>query len=222
MTTLPAAVGFSKWAATYEASPNPLLALEQRAVQRSLTFKPGQRVLDLATGSGRWLAAALGAGTEAFGVDASREMLTVASSKPAARGRTVVGDIRRLPFSNDAFDLAVCSFALSYVSDVDAAFSEFSRVARRIVVSDLHPAASQAGWKRGFDVGGESFDLAYFNRDKDVVLAAARSTGLRLLKSLDACFGEPERTLFRAAHRETAFEKLRAIPAVWVTEWERG
>jgi hypothetical protein len=148
-------------------------------------------------------------------------MLAVASLKPGFVGRGVVGDLRRLPFAADAFDVALCSFALSYVPDVDAAFGEFSRVARRIIVTDLHPAASRAGWRRGFGAGGDTFDIEYFDRNEGAILAAAGNAGLRLVQSVDVRFDEFERPLFESAQRESTFERLRAIPAVWLTEWRR-
>ncbi len=83
MTTLPVEAAYRLWAPSYDCDPNPLLALEGRVLRARLALNPGMRVLDLATGTGRWLGYALSQGAHGFGVDISRDMLARAARKRA-------------------------------------------------------------------------------------------------------------------------------------------
>ncbi len=52
-------------------------------------------------------------------------------------------------------------------------------------------------------------------------MRAAHRAGLAPEWSIHACFGEPERQLFRRAGREHRFEEVKQIPAVLITSWCR-
>lgn len=103
-------------------------------------LKPGDRVLDVACGTGAVTKEALRRvgpdGTEA-GLDLSPEMLAVAR-------RTLPGtDLREgaaesLPFHDQSFDVVTCQFGLMFFEDRAAALREMSRVLRpegRLVVA---------------------------------------------------------------------------------------
>ena len=62
--------GHALWADTYDGAANPLLALEELAMEPLLPDLAGQYVADLACGTGRWLEKLLRRGArEALGVD---------------------------------------------------------------------------------------------------------------------------------------------------------
>ncbi|MES1261820.1 MAG: class I SAM-dependent methyltransferase, partial [Acidobacteriota bacterium] len=147
-----AAEGYRLWAPEYDASPNPLLALEARLLQDRLGVAAGDRFLDAGAGTGRWMKYAERRGARAFGIDLSAEMLAKGS------GARVRGDMRHLPVADDAADLAICSMALGYVRSAGEVVRELARVARRVIVSDLHPAAVAAGWTRSFRHQGQVYE----------------------------------------------------------------
>mgnify|MGYP006287944019 CR=1 FL=1 len=67
------------------------------------------------------------------GVDLSPEMLRVASSWPAPAGvrlEWVEGDISRLPFADNSFDLVLSHLVLHHLDDPVAFLNEVNRVAR--------------------------------------------------------------------------------------------
>lgn len=72
-----------------------------------------------------------------------------------------VGDATRLPFADDAFDLAICTETLEHVLDADALVGELRRVARRWIVVTV-PAGTDE--EPDYDFVGEghvqSFDRA--------------------------------------------------------------
>jgi SAM-dependent methyltransferase len=87
-----------------EVDAERLIAL----VRRTLPWREGWRVLDVACGSGRHLSALERAGARAFGVDLSRVLLNRArsvSSRPLVRA-----DMRYLPFRPGSMDLTVNLF----------------------------------------------------------------------------------------------------------------
>jgi hypothetical protein len=55
VTVVSAAAAYRLWAGTYDLDPNPLVALEHRVLSERLDLIAGERMLDLATGTGRWL-----------------------------------------------------------------------------------------------------------------------------------------------------------------------
>jgi len=105
----------------------PLL-IEQAALN------PGQRVLDLACGTGvvgRLAAPHLGVTGEVVGFDLNPGMLAVARSLPPPQGATVEwreGDAGSLPFAEALFDVAFCQLGLQYFPDRSQAVREIYRV----------------------------------------------------------------------------------------------
>jgi demethylmenaquinone methyltransferase/2-methoxy-6-polyprenyl-1,4-benzoquinol methylase len=126
---------------------NDVLSLGQtrlwrRAVAQAVDARPGQRVLDLAAGTGSSSLPFAAAGAQVVAADFSLGMLRV--GKRAHPGLDLLaGDALRLPFADAAFDAVTISFGLRNVSDVDAALVEMARVTRpggRLVVCEFsHP-----------------------------------------------------------------------------------
>jgi demethylmenaquinone methyltransferase / 2-methoxy-6-polyprenyl-1,4-benzoquinol methylase len=126
------------------------LGLDQRwrrLTVAALELAPGQRILDLATGTGDLALAMLRRCPEAHvvGLDPSQAMLAVARDKQSRRaGDTAlelgVGEAERLPFASDAFDGVAIAFGLRNVPDRERALREMARVTRpggRIAVLEL-------------------------------------------------------------------------------------
>jgi malonyl-CoA O-methyltransferase len=222
VTVISAAEAYPLWAETYDHDSNPLVELEHRILKERLHVLPGERLIDLATGTGRWLEYALSHGAVATGADFCPEMLAVAAIKRSVKGRLACADLCALPFGSDSADLAVCSLALGYVELIELAVREMARVARRIVISDLHPEAVHAGWVRSFHANNATFEIRHYDHLWTQIEGSARAAGLRLLWKLDASFGEPERSLFEQAGKADAFIRAQQVPAILVSSWARG
>ncbi len=100
-------------------------------------LQPGQRVLDVATGTGvAALAAArtVGLSGQVVGVDIAQEMLTQARSNVADTGLFNIelhhGDAERLPFDEHSFDVVVAASALFFLPDMRAGLLEWKRVVK--------------------------------------------------------------------------------------------
>jgi demethylmenaquinone methyltransferase/2-methoxy-6-polyprenyl-1,4-benzoquinol methylase len=99
-----------------------------------LDVGPGQRVLDVATGTaGVAIAIAAGTGARVVGLDQSPEMM--AGGRRAAEDAGVpvsfvLGQGERLPFDHGAFDAVTFTYLLRYVDDPPATLRELARVLR--------------------------------------------------------------------------------------------
>ncbi len=124
---------FDEVAARYDLT-NDVLSLGQdrlwrRAVVRALDVRPGERVLDLAAGTGTSSQPFAAAGAQVAAVDFSLGMLRVGRvGRPTVP--FVAGDATRLPFADASFDAVTISFGLRNVVDPPTALAEMLRVTR--------------------------------------------------------------------------------------------
>jgi len=123
---------------------NTVLSLRQdrawrRAVVRALDLRPGERVLDLAAGTGTSTEPFADLGADAVACDFSRGMLAVgAARRPDIP--FVAGDAVALPFADASFDAVTISFGLRNVVEPQRALAELLRVTRpggRVVVCEF-------------------------------------------------------------------------------------
>jgi demethylmenaquinone methyltransferase/2-methoxy-6-polyprenyl-1,4-benzoquinol methylase len=132
---------------------NDVLSLGQtrrwrRAVVAAVAPAPGQRILDLAAGTGTSSEPFRSAGAEVVPCDFSLVMLSVGKARQPALP-FAAGDALRLPFADASFDAVTISFGLRNVSDPAGALREMARVTRpggRLVVCEFsHP--TWAPWR---------------------------------------------------------------------------
>jgi ubiquinone/menaquinone biosynthesis C-methylase UbiE len=96
--------------------------------------------LDVGTGTGLYLNELMRLGIECVGIDASQAMLDEARKKLPASVRLICADVRKLPFSDKAFNLIIACRVLSHVDDLNATIQELGRVANTgcsLIVSDV-------------------------------------------------------------------------------------
>ncbi len=92
---------------------------------------PGDRVLDVATGTGAVARELVRQkGCSVVGVDQSAEMLAEARSRLGGQAELVEASAERLPFADGAFDALTFTYLLRYVDDPPATLRELVRVVR--------------------------------------------------------------------------------------------
>jgi demethylmenaquinone methyltransferase/2-methoxy-6-polyprenyl-1,4-benzoquinol methylase len=124
--------------------------LWRKRVQRILQAGPGDRVLDLAAGTGTSSVSFAAAGADVVACDFSLGMLKAGQARQVksdpygikTRGRVAftAGDALRLPFRDGAFDAVTISFGLRNVHGTRDALAEMRRVTRpggRLVVCEF-------------------------------------------------------------------------------------
>ncbi|WP_431982511.1 demethylmenaquinone methyltransferase [Streptomyces qinglanensis] len=137
---------FDDVAARYDLT-NDVLSLGQtrlwrRAVADAVDARPGERVLDLAAGTGTSSLPFVEAGAFTVPCDFSLGMLREGKRRHPWMPFTA-GDATRLPFADAVFDAVTISFGLRNVSAVDTALAELLRVTKpggRVLICEFsHP-----------------------------------------------------------------------------------
>lgn len=157
------------------------------ALLEALRPQPGERWLDVATGTGAVAIRAARAGADVTGVDIAPRMLATAS-RLAAEARVQVrfeqGDAEQLPYRSAAFDVVSSAQGVIFALDPRAAARELARVCRpggRLGLTCLRPeglsydlslrvaaggpALSWGDTSFVADLLGAWFDLAYSDGD---------------------------------------------------------
>jgi SAM-dependent methyltransferase len=213
-----ARAGYDLWAETWDSTPSPIVAVEERALTPWLKrLRPGSPAIDIGCGTGRWTAR-----LNALGFDASPAMLAAAARKPGLRGRIAAAEATALPLASGSADMALCTLTLGHIRNSAAAMREFARVLRPdgiLILTDFHPVAAARGWRRTFAHDGETYEIENYPYDLNALAGAA--PGLSLIETAEATIGEPERALFETAGRMDLFTEACQQPAVLLSLWTR-
>ncbi|HEY5150388.1 MAG TPA: demethylmenaquinone methyltransferase [Mycobacterium sp.] len=122
----------------------------RRHTVRALELLPGEKVLDVAAGTGVSTKALAASGAWCVATDFSLGMLSATKDPWLPR---VAGDALHLPFADASFEAVTISFGLRNVEDPTAALAEFARVTRpggRLVVCEFsrpRPAPIRWGYR---------------------------------------------------------------------------
>lgn len=141
---------YDRWAASYPPEAhNPLMRVEQQAMQTHWPDVTDRCALDLACGTGRYAGLLARAGArEVIAADFSEAML-----RQVSVGMPVRANMMRLPFMANAFDVVICGLALGHAPDLCRWMCEIARVLQGggvLLYSDFHPEAARAGLIRSF------------------------------------------------------------------------
>jgi SAM-dependent methyltransferase len=178
---VPARAGYDRWAPSYDATPNPVVALDERHTLALLAPRDGERILDAGCGTGRHFERLQASGAHAVGADFSAGMLAVLRRR-MPRARLVLAGIEAgLPLAGASFDAVLCALVGEHLGALGLAFSEMARVLRpggRIVFSVYHPRMAEAGSEANFEDEGVEYRLGAERHGIDDYIAAMRAAGL--------------------------------------------
>ncbi len=113
----------------------PDVVAQRTQLLSMLAPQPGERALDIGCGPGlttEALAQAVGAAGSVNGVDIAPPMLAIARRRCARLPQVSfeLADVKRLPYADASFDVALASQVYEYVDDIDGALTELARVIR--------------------------------------------------------------------------------------------
>ena len=149
--------GWDLAADDYEPLWGAQLAGVQQDLAASAALAPGERVLDLACGTGRvtdLAAAAVGPRGRVLGVDLSQRMVDAACRGARPNTDFVRMDAQQLALPDNSFDVVLCSLGLMYLPDPAQALREALRVLRpggRLALS-VWGERSRCGWAPLFEI----------------------------------------------------------------------
>jgi ubiquinone/menaquinone biosynthesis C-methylase UbiE len=146
----PLAGSYDRW---YETPLGSFVDRVQRqAVFGLLGARPGELVLDVGSGTGRYARDLASQGMRCVGLEPSAAMLAVAQRSAPPDGPSCIrGIAERLPLASHVFDAVICIATLEFVADVDAALAEAARVAKprgRLVIGVLNRCGPWAARRR--------------------------------------------------------------------------
>jgi len=103
----------------------------RRAMIDAVDPRPGQRILDVATGTGLVASGLVRRGATVVALDQSEHMLARARKRAGDAAMTFVqGEAERLPFPDRSFDALTFTYLLRYVDDPAATMRELARVVK--------------------------------------------------------------------------------------------
>jgi ubiquinone/menaquinone biosynthesis C-methylase UbiE len=153
--------GWDLAADDYETLWRRQLAPAQSALLEGIALQHGERVLDVACGTGLVTlkaARAVGATGRVVGVDISGQMVEAAAETGVETGVSNVNfarmDAEALQFDDGSFDAVLCSLGLMYVPDPEQSICEMQRVLRpggRIALS-VWGKREHCGWATLFGI----------------------------------------------------------------------
>ncbi len=130
------------------------LAISTDQTLRVAQLRPGERALDVATGTGITALAARERGAEVTGVDLTPELLAVARRKAEQAGLEIdfrEGDAEALPFPDASFDVVLSTCGHMFATDQEKVAAELARVTRpggRAVFLAWTPEGGLGSWFR--------------------------------------------------------------------------
>ncbi len=190
----------------------------------SRIFK-SERMLDLACGTGRWLAKlATQSKKSGVGIDGSASMLRVARQKSALVGKLAEATSESLPFASGVFDFAICSFALGAYSGTlayDPRIGASHGSGGSFFITDLHPDAYEQGWRVGFRDNAGSAQIELAPRSAGEIVESFYWNGFECLEQTPLWLGEPEKPIFEQAGKAESFENACSVPAVLALQFRR-
>jgi len=117
------------------------------ATTRAVAPRPGERILDLAAGTGASSVALAASGADVVAADFSPGMIAEGRRRHGDRVEFVEADATALPFADAEFDAVTMSFGLRNVNEPRRALSELLRVTKpggRLVVCEFSHPPSRA------------------------------------------------------------------------------
>lgn len=124
---------WSSGGAHYDEISRGIADMSAHCVLR-LAPQPGERILDLATGTGWTSRLVAHRGARVTGADIAADLLAAAAERARNEGLDIayqLGDAEHLPFEDAAFDAVVSTCGIMFASRPEAAAAELARVCRK-------------------------------------------------------------------------------------------
>jgi ubiquinone/menaquinone biosynthesis C-methylase UbiE len=223
--------GWDRAAAAYEQGWRDQLEPAHSLMLEMAALRPGERVLDVACGTGLIsfrAAEAVGEEGAVVGTDISGEMVETARRGAAARACGNVSfersDAQALPWPNATFDAALCGLGLMYVPDPLEALCEMRRLLRPggRAAAAVWGARRNCGWAEIFPitdarVASEVCPMFFHLGTGDVLARTFEAAGFTEIRAerlqTTLCYASPEDALgavFRAGPVALAYGRFDA------------
>jgi SAM-dependent methyltransferase len=211
--------GYDRWADFYDATPNPVVALDRRVTLHTFDAAPGTRVLDAGCGTGAHLKSLQRKGLRALGLDLSRGMLRVARHAAPDAWLAQADLNRAFPVCPGSVDAVLSSLVSEHLTDLPRFFREAFHALRhggRLIFSAFHPELAGAGVEANFELAGVEYRLGAARYSVDEYLTRIAEAGFRLDAWRDC---HPDPTLIEAL---PSARKYLGRPLILLVHARRG
>ena len=177
---------YNAWSSIYDSNENKTRDLEAIALQKTVSFLQGKKVLEIGCGTGKntvWLATKA---SHITAVDFTQAMLEKAKQKLNEKHvHFTLADIN-LPwhFVSQQYDLITFSLVLEHIQNLDAVFIKAAQVISQggyIYVGELHPFKQYAGSKARYMTDQGEQVVTCFNHHVSDFTNAAKKVGFELM-----------------------------------------
>lgn len=194
--------GYDRWAASYDATDNPMVAATAWALQNEPLDVQDAAVVELGCGTGRHADPALRSGARTFtGVDGSTGMLQRARAAFGDdRIRWQHGEVHATGLPSAAFDVVLIVLVFEHLRDLTPICREAARLLRRggrLRVLEIHPDLLANGTNAHFHDSGVEHRFTSVHHDVASIRGAIDDAGF---------------TITRAAEHRAEGKLLRAVP----------
>lgn len=219
--------GYKEWSKTYDKTPNLLIEIENTAVKNILNKIPIGSALDVACGTGRYARILKDLGFDVTGMDMSIDMLKKAKlNNPDIN--FILGDIEKIKFDNNSFNLVISALALAHLKKLDDAIKEITRITKingRIILSDIHPWITLLGGQAYFhDEKGKYNFVRNYVHWHNTYLKLFKQNNLKIINSEEPTVDKNHIELASAwfnLSKETIIEALGGLPIALIWELEK-
>jgi 2-polyprenyl-3-methyl-5-hydroxy-6-metoxy-1,4-benzoquinol methylase len=147
---------YKHWSVQYDTNQNKTRDLEAISLRETLNDIKFDNCLEIGCGTGKnteWL---LTKGHQITAIDLSEEMLTIAKKKISNNNVQFIKlDINESwTFTNEKFDLIVCSLVLEHIENLNRVFKLISENLTKngtVYIGELHPFKQYSGSKASFE-----------------------------------------------------------------------
>ena len=143
------------WSEQYDTNQNKTRDLEAISLRETLNDIKFENCLEIGCGTGKNTTWLINKGHKITAVDLSEEMLTIARQRiPNENVQVLKADINEnWTFTNEKFDLVVCSLVLEHIENIGRIFKLISNHLTEngtFYIGELHPFKQYLGSKAGF------------------------------------------------------------------------
>ncbi|MBI2672588.1 methyltransferase domain-containing protein [Candidatus Woesearchaeota archaeon] len=134
---------FDLWANTYDwFLIKPWMYYIQKKIVENLNLRDNQKILDIGCGTGDILVLISKLSrAKLYGLDISENMLKRASRKLGKKAALKLGEVSKLPFSNNMFDYVLSTEAFHHFPDPNKALKEINKILkknRHVLIADVN------------------------------------------------------------------------------------
>jgi ubiquinone/menaquinone biosynthesis C-methylase UbiE len=185
---------FRTWSKLYDLA-DILIGSVRGATVKVTGAEAGDKILDVATGTGKQAFAFAQKGNQVVGIDLSEDMLEVAVKHNKYKNLTLrVADATSMPFNDNEFDISCISFALHDmpVGIREKVLSEMSRVTQangRILIVDYNLPENKL-WKYLLYHFIKTYESIYYDQFiKSDLKSLLEQSGIKVIEEVPALAG---------------------------------